>query len=235
MERMLDFFYHHKRFLWIFVILFVGGIFSIWAFSYDNVLEQEEIVSDSSVVEKEEKVPEDFLEDSNIFDGSEECYRVDVKGMVLHPNVYEIKPNTRIYEVLTMAGGVIEGATTENINLSKKVTDEMVIYVFSKEEYDLIKPTKKNEYSYEITEEIVKGESIIESDQDTLEDSRIQVSLNYGSIEDFIKINGLGKAKAENIITYREEHGSFESVEEVKEVSGIGEALYEKIKDYLTL
>ena len=61
------------------------------------------------------------------------------------------------------------------------------------------------------------------------------VSLNNGTLSDFESLSGIGSAKAEAIIAYREEHGGFTSIEEIMEVKGIGEKIFEKIKDYLTL
>ncbi len=70
---------------------------------------------------------------------------------------------------------------------------------------------------------------------DSSSDKKETISINRASKEEFLKLTGIGEVLATKIVTYREEHGAFETVEAIKNVSGIGDALYQKIKDSLTL
>ena len=61
------------------------------------------------------------------------------------------------------------------------------------------------------------------------------ISINSANIDELQKINGIGKSKAENIIKYREENGDFKKIDDIKNVTGIGDSLFEKIKDQITV
>ena len=98
------------------------------------------------------------------------------------PNVYQMKEGRRLYEIIDLAGGLKDTATTKNIKLSKKVEDEMVIYIFTEQEY-LEKNTCsiKNDYKGEISEEIKEKESIITEKKEETENQKI--SLNRATLE----------------------------------------------------
>ncbi len=149
-----------------------------------------------------------------------ELFIVDVKGAVVNPGVYRVQKGTIIQDVLTLAGGITKQADTSNLNLSKKVSNEMVITVFTKEEIEKEKLEKEPIQEQEASETL---------GQTTL------VSLNTGTLEELTTLKGIGEAKAKIIIEYREKCGKFKKKEELKNIKGIGEAIYEKIKDYITI
>ena len=169
---------------------------------------------------------------------------VDIKGAINKPGVYEIDSNSIINDVIKAAGGLKSNATTNNINLSKKVSNEMVIYVSTKQELsnnsitnvelpkdtkEIIGNTKTIENNASI--EIKKDNKTNESDNNT---SKL-ININTAGVSELISIPGIGEAKANSIISYRKEKGLFKSIEDIKEVSGIGTSLYEKIKEYITI
>lgn len=173
---------------------------------------------------------------------------VDVKGAVKKPGVYEMAVGSKIQDAIVLAGGLAKNGSTVNINLSRKLTDEMVIYVFTKDEL------KKKEVTNEVVCEIPKCEcetvtvtecpSVNGNDKETNKDKTDRnetpsltkkVSLNKASLEELLTLDGIGEAKAKTIIEYREKNGSFEKIEDIQKVNGIGSVLYEKIKDQLTL
>ncbi len=143
---------------------------------------------------------------------------VDIKGAVVNPGVYYVNADTIVQEVIVLAGGLTKEADTSNLNLSKKVSNEMVITVYTKEE---IKENKKLD-------------AILEDSQDG-HVSNAKISLNNASIEELTTLSGIGEEKAKLIIQYRDKCGPFKSIEEVKNIKGIGQAMYEKIKDYITV
>ena len=144
---------------------------------------------------------------------------VDIKGEVKTPGVYELESGKRINDVITLAGGLTVDADVLNINLSEKITDGMLINIPKKEELieedETIKETKK---------EVVTT---------TSKDNKI--SINNASLNELMKINGIGRVKAESIINYRNTNGKFKSIEELTKVNGIGKSTFEKIKDYIKL
>ncbi len=151
---------------------------------------------------------------------------VDIKGLVVNPGVYNIKSDSRIIDAIELAGGLKEGANTEQINLRKKVTDEMVIVIYSNEE---VESMKKNDSYNNIDNANYVDEYKINNTSDG------KVSINTSTLEELMTLKGIGKSKAEAIIKYRNTIGLFNSIEEIMNVSGIGESIYKKIKDNIKL
>ena len=234
MDSISDYFYHHKSIIIVLVILLIGGIGSAFAMSIEPS-EEETLIEEIGKTEEEINVLEETKEEKEYEKNTVNSWRVDVKGAIKNPGVYEVAENTRIYEVIEFAGGLLETATTENINLSKKVTDEMVIYIFSKEEYQKkMSCDIKNDSEGEISKEIGIKESVIDSFHKT-EPENQKISLNKATKEELMTLEGIGESKAIQIIEYRTRNHGFQKVEELKEVKGIGEVLYEKIKNYITI
>ncbi len=173
--------------------------------------------------------------------------KVDIKGMVNNPGVYEVDDGSRVIDVINMAGGLTEFADTSTINLSKKLKDENVIIIESSKELEKVIEYK---YIYQecdcpvFNDACLDKENIINNIQNNQTDDSNNkktelnnqlISINNGSLDDLQKIPGIGESKAKSIINYREEKGLFNSLEDIMNVSGIGASLFEKIKDYITL
>ena len=154
---------------------------------------------------------------------------VDIKGMVASPGVYEVDGSARVNDVISLAGGLIEGADTSRINLAKIVTDEMTIIIYSKEE---ILEKYKNEICICDCPDITNDACI---NTERTEENNILININTASKEELMTISGIGQSKAESIIKYREENGLFNTIDDIKNVSGIGETLFEEIKNYITV
>ena len=133
---------------------------------------------------------------------------VDVKGAVKHPGVFETTKDKRIKDLIEEAGGLLDDADTSTLNLSQKVKDQMVIYVL-----------KHGEKPKQI------------SDGSTSSTNGDVININTANKEQLMKISGVGKTKAEAIISYREKNGDFKKKEDITKVKGIGKATFEKIKD----
>ena len=133
---------------------------------------------------------------------------VDVKGAVKHPGVFETTKDKRVKDLIEEAGGLLDDADTSTLNLSQKVKDQMVIYVL-----------KHGEKPKQISD---GGSSSSNADV---------ININIANLEQLMKISGVGKTKAEAIISYREKNGDFKKKEDITKVRGIGKATFEKIKD----
>ena len=133
---------------------------------------------------------------------------VDVKGAVKHPGVFETTKDKRVKDLIEEAGGLLDDADTATLNLSQKVKDQMVIYVLKHGE----KPKQMSD----------GGSSSSNTDV---------ININTANKEQLMKISGVGKTKAEAIISYREKNGDFKKKEDITKVRGIGKATFEKIKD----
>lgn len=130
---------------------------------------------------------------------------IDVKGEVKSPGVYEIAIDSRVEEVINLAGGFTKQANQSVINLAQKVHDEMIILVPK------------------------VGDTVIEGGEESAGSGKI--NLNYASQDEIEELNGIGPSKAQAIIQYREENGLFQTIEDVLNVSGIGEKTLENMKD----
>ena len=148
---------------------------------------------------------------------------VDIKGAVVNPGIYHLKSNAIVQDVITLAGGLSEDADTSNLNLSKKVTDEMVITVYTHEE---VKDLEKQEAIVEI------GNESKDDDDTTISGL---VSINTASLEELMTLPGIGEAKAKSIIQYRENCGKFAKKEDLLNISGIGEKVYAELEAYITI
>ncbi len=168
----------------------------------------------------------------------EEEYKVDIKGEVNHPGIYSMKSGSRVMDVIETAGGLTENANTEVINLSKKITDEMVIIIYSNIEVINFARTKEIEERVQNNciqsdENALKNDACINSETSSNKPQG-KININTATKEELMTLTGIGESKANNIIKYRNEH-QFKSIEELKEISGIGESIFAKIKENITV
>lgn len=144
--------------------------------------------------------------------------KIDVAGEVINPGVYELKNGSRIEDVLIVAGGLSANADREwiekNLNKAEKIYDGEKIYI-----------PKVGE---------ILGTSRDATHGVSTNNNKI-IRLNSASLEELDKLDGVGPAIGQRIIDYRMENGGFKSVEEIKLVPGIGDKMFEKIKDEIQL
>ena len=135
---------------------------------------------------------------------------VHVCGAVRSPGVYELEEGSRVAQAVKAAGGFIEDASEESLNLARTLNDGEQILV--------------------LTEEEMQEQRVSTSAKP---DGRINI--NTAGVEELTSLSGIGEAKAEAILLYRDEHGSFLEIEDICNVSGIGESTFDKIKDRITV
>jgi len=147
--------------------------------------------------------------------------------------------NSRVIDAIIKAGDLSDDADTSILNLSKELTDEMYIIVYTKEEINAFKdriiPSKK--IIKEIEEKIICPDTdndacITKNDKVSSEEIGI-ININTASLEELQSLPSIGLTKAKSIIEYRD-NNPFNSIEDIKNVKGIGNRLFEKIKDYIT-
>ena len=233
----MTFTYRHKKqiilcILGLVLLLVVASIFIYKNFDSKDK-EDENIVLNTK---KDVKKDEEEEKTSDVY------YQVDIKGEVINPGIYTVKEGSRVIDVIRLAGDLTEVADTSVLNLSKKVKDEMVIIVYSFDEVESFTETKEQE---EIEQEACKNQNGIENDaciedstNDTSSSSVVisgKISLNTATLDELMMLPGIGEAKAEAIIKYREEVGAFQNIEELKEVNGIGDAIFDQIKENITI
>lgn len=231
----MTFTYRHKKeiilaCLGLVLLLVIGSFFIYKNYTAENKEEKNIVLNTKKDIKKDEEEEEEVY------------YQVDIKGEVINPGIYTVKEGSRVIDVIRLAGDLTEVADTSVLNLSKKVKDEMVIIVYSYDEVENFTATKEKE---EIEQEACLSQNGIQNDacikdstDDTSSSSVVisgKVSLNTATLDELMTLPGIGEAKAQSIIEYREEVGAFQNIEELKEVSGIGDAIFDQIKENITI
>lgn len=231
----MTFTYRHKKqiilvCLGLVLLLVIGSFFIYKNYTADDKEEKNIVLNTKKDIKKDEEEEEEVY------------YQVDIKGEVINPGIYTVKEGSRVIDVIRLAGDLTEVADTSVLNLSKKVKDEMVIIVYSYDEVVNFTATKEKE---EIEQEaclsqngIQNNACIKDSTDDTSSSSVVisgKVSLNTATLDELMTLPGIGESKAQAIIEYREEVGAFQNIEELKEVSGIGDAIFDQIKENITI
>lgn len=174
--------------------------------------------------------PEDTQEETTSDDRTESdpaVLYVYVCGEIQNPGVWELRPGDRIFRAIEMAGGVTEDAAVDSLNLAAEVTDGMKLWVPSREEMKAL--GEKNGDSAVFPKDGWSGQETAEGI------SGGKVNLNAATLEQLMTLRGIGEARARDIIAYREKHGDFQRIEDIKKVSGIKDAAFQKIKDDITV
>ena len=221
----ITFKYRHRKEILIGLVLLVIVISIVGVIIYLNMNTEKE---EPLVIEKKKDTKKQ---------NTSEVYKVDIKGQVANPGIYSLKANSRVIDVIEKAGGLTENADTSVINLSKKISDEMVIIIYSHEEVNEFGKTKEQEKQV-LTEcknnEIysLENNACIEIDNSTTISGKINI--NTASKEELMTLTGIGESKANDIIKYRETNGPFKSIEDLTKVNGIGESTLANIKENIT-
>lgn len=156
------------------------------------------------------------LEENKEIPNKLETIKVYVTGEVNTPGVIELEEGARIEDAINLAGGITKEANLNEVNLAYKLDDEQKLYIPNVND-------KEIEY---LTEE--NGEQITEIN---IKDEIKKININKAGLEELETLKGVGEALAQRILSYREENGKFKTIDELKNVSGIGEKKFESIKD----
>lgn len=248
----------------LFLVLLGAGLYLFVSQNNENYLvaEDENLLAEKSV--QEEKIVNKI--------------KVEVKGEVALPGVYELDDESRLQDLIDAAGGFNEKAYYDNINLSMKLKDEMVLVVYNKDKVNkssnnsnktnnVSKSSKVNTNTsisneadeknikpeYNIDVALENNESVIEKEENKTTEvvkpndnndvvindegtsTNKLVNINTAGVKELSTLTGIGKAKAQKIIDYREANRGFKSIDEIMKVKGIGKATYEKFKENITI
>lgn len=146
--------------------------------------------------------------DSEITYVDEDQIRVIIDGQIVHPGSYSMSPSNTIGELVEKAGGFLESADQDAIMIDTTLENRSTVYI-----------PPKSTYSTEC--EVEAGVE--------------KININSASSSQLSTLDGISLTLGEKIVTYRDENGPFLALEDVKNVSGIGEATYQKIRDYIRL
>ena len=142
---------------------------------------------------------------------------VEIKGAIKNPNVYWIDEESIVEDLINTAGGLSENADINSINRAEKLKNHQLITI----------PDNSNHENNNV------NVNILRSNKDNLSSNLINI--NTADEKELDSLPGVGPSRAKDIIRYREEKGEFKSIEEIKNVKGIGESSFEKLKDKITV
>lgn len=214
-------------------VFFVGAFIVLTIVGYKMMPQDEVIIdlnSDEDVVNNDE-----FGTISQVSGTNKDIIYVHIEGAVNSPGIKEIPKGTRLFELIELAEGTVEDADLSKINLASILKDEQKIYVPYKvvqiiDESADSQSNKNNNFSNNSSKE-----NYFSIDSTGSYSELVNININMASSEDLQKLEGIGPSMAKKIIDYREENGYFSSIEELQNVSGIGEAKYNKIKENITI
>ena len=196
MQKIKDFIYYNRKdiiLVSIFIFFFVSYVLLNNNGNSENIIINEDV---------------EILENVN-----QKTIMIDIKGEVVKPGTYEFNNDERIIDAINKSGGLTSNANVESINLSEKLTVEMLIIIPSKED------------------EVISDSNSTKVVKEKKEVNDGKISINTGSISELMKLQGIGQKKAEAIIEYREKNGLFKDIKDITKVAGIGNSIFEKIKD----
>ncbi len=198
------------------IIVAIGMIYFIYnknQIRSDIDLESEILISNTS----ENKTNVELQEDLVI---------IHITGSVKNPGIVKLKDGSRIEDAIEAAGGLTENADITNVNLAYVLDDGVKIRIPS--------ITDEKNGDEQILEE-ESGENIIEETNMTLGASTKEVNINKATETELQSLPGIGASLASRIIEYRNQNGKFSTIEDIKNVNGIGDSKYDNIKDFITV
>lgn len=170
-----------------------------------------EIEKVSNIMEENKEVLDDNVVEDKII--------IHITGEVEEGGVIELEKGARISDAIEEAGGITEEADLSNVNLAYSLSDGQKVKI-----------PNINEKTEEVIIEEKAGENIIIEENKSKEE---KVNINKATQTEIETLPGIGPSTALKIINYRKEHGKFEHIEDIKNVSGIGDSKFENIKEYI--
>lgn len=197
----------------IIIVILILIIFVIIYYIWDT--------TQNSGIEEIEEIQEESIENKGMQNISSQEIIVHVAGAVENEGIQKLPENSRISDAINAAGGLTSDANSKNINLAQKVSDGQKIYIPNNTE----------------DEEIVEQSSIINNATSNIgfSENNEPVNINTATQTEFETLPGIGPTTASKIISYRKENGNFKTIEDIQNVSGIGESKYSQIKDRITI
>lgn len=240
----------------VFFIGVTGFVYSLGAAkdSDENVIitkgaiERENLTDDSqqlSNTKTNQTDTDDFIKSSNSEDESKEkagdaketrtgesteiaFIYVHVCGEVKLPNVYPLEEGARVIDAVKKAGGFTKKAAKDYMNQARVVVDGEKLYI----------PTMEEVQDMNLLDGMIEQGSNLSIDSSNQNSSIAKtafVNINTASMEELMTLPGIGESKANSIITYRKENGTFKSIEELKNIEGIKDGVFQKISDLITI
>ncbi len=206
----------NKKILFI-IIIISGIIYGVFNYLTQNKNKENlENISQYIIINNQ---TENITEENN----NQEKIVIHITGAICNEGIYELEENSRIADAVKMAGGLKEDADLKQINLAYVLEDGMKINIPSKNE-------NTNEDSNN-TESYITKENLNSSNNTKIS----KVNINNATQTELETLPGIGPSTALKIINYRKEKGKFNKIEDIKNVNGIGENKFNKIKEFIKI
>ncbi len=208
----------------IIVIIIIAVVAVVIAYYYIN--STKEVYTNYGVENAVEQIAEESVEQKK------QKIKIHITGAIKTNGIVEVEENSRINDVIEAAGGITEDADLTNVNLAYVVEDGQKIYIPSIDD-------KNNERDEEDDDEDKEnkiiftgaGNGIIDEE----ETGTLLININKATVAEIMTLPGIGESTAAKIIEYRKKNGVFKKIEDIKNVSGIGEAKFNTIKEFISV
>ncbi|UUX34291.1 helix-hairpin-helix domain-containing protein [Fundicoccus culcitae] len=203
----------------VFLVVILSGMFylsnqSNQVFVLEDFTDRDEAVA---VIESHVEIVDTESTDTLIY--------VDIKGAVSYPNMYALPQGSRLFDLIEKAGGFLPDALTNQVNLAQLLDDQMMIYIYRESEL-----TSESLLDSQMQTQTIQPLMIV--GPDTPADDGL-ININSASQIELESLPNIGPKKAEAIIQYRTQNGSFQTIEEILNVSGIGSKTFEQLQDLI--
>lgn len=213
LESTLKWINHYKGILIIGLIVLLG-LYHFLSQEARGMDELNTFLLEESQIENQTLSEENLIEESDLAP-----IYVDLKGAVLYPDMYRLDPGSRVYDLIELAGGFRADAAVNHVNLASILEDQMLIYIYSQEEVEDLEENPPTFLSPGLGDE----------DEDGL------ININSANSTELEALPNIGPKKAQAIIQYRQENGSFVSKEDLMNVSGIGIKTFEQLESLISV
>ena len=208
----------------IFIIVGILIAISVLYFIYQGIGNEEEIDLESEMLISNHVTNEVNTDIENSTETEEDMVIVHVTGAVKNPGIVKLKEGSRIEDAIKAAGGLTENADISDVNLAYILEDGIKLRIPSISDEEISQSDILTENN---------GENIIEENNTSSTSTNNSININKATETELDTLPGIGPSLASKIIEYREQNGKFSSIEDIKNVSGIGESKYESIKDFI--
>ena len=202
-----------KRKIWM-VLLWAFLLTTVSACNNNKTVYLETSADEEAGETEQEQTEEDERKGSTEEETQQTLCYVYICGAVAKPGVYAVPSHARVYEVISLAGGLLAEAGEQAVNQAREVVDGEMIRV----------PTK---------EELIAGEAEQSFGDEGTEAQDGLIDINRADAAELMTLPGIGASKADSIISYREENGGFSSIEDIMNVEGIKEGVFNRIKEHI--
>ena len=227
MRIILNYIKQNKKILLIIVTLIIAVLigyyytkekseYKVSSYLENNIINESKTNQVVNNIDQEESKEEDSKQNKII---------VHISGAVAKEGIIEVEEDSRISDIIDKAGGLLENSNLDEINLAYKVEDGMKIHIPTNEEINKNEEVEVSDNQYLYSEKKESKEEIINK----------KININTATEQELDQLKGIGQSTANKIIKYREENGKFKNIEDIKNVSGIGDAKFDGIRDEITV